>query len=640
MIRDHRQHYDNVDESEKSSAMILQAHGDCQGHAGGWIERRLCGFSPTAVNSRQAAADAWQGGVSGNGGQEWVSFGGGEDDESVSTNTNAAGTQLGEWSAHNLKSGAQELTSILDAAALRKAHMTSHGKEGKQHDDNDEDLVHTGRSHVIEEPCLIPSVSASTHHFKGATPSSATHKGSLHGPASHLVTSDDYLPPPGSLAEVASDSTLEASLDRKLLVRAKSSSEKPLAQNGESAQGKEKQAADIPVYLSNSWAAALVFDPIESLPPGTVDAEPDQNWPSQRTHAVYPTDPNYWDKNYPNRPHRYTVAKEGSAECSRVWIEECRGLANGASSVLDDNDDDDDEKKLDFQTMLSLIDPISSIYSSSGENLFAATPMPPPAGKGMPRLSSHGSGSSSDLSTKLLDSMLKRSDLDWMVLPALDVCEESQGPDEDAAYEAMLRERSAEIKAELEAEREVVIREGGSYTLTFTAQQCARQVLRDRKRLSQLKRSPNATRAGITGEEESQVGEGREVHSEEQGPDDSRNASHQKLSPGGTTGTFMSHHLLTSWTHGSERKSSPQTKARESENGSVMSSVNQTSLNSPDVSRGQDTHDSSLSHSQQSSSSKSRRGSEQTGAVSSTESAGGARRRPRPIGAQWMPGDK
>jgi hypothetical protein len=98
------------------------------------------------------------------------------------------------------------------------------------------------------------------------------------------------------------------------------------------------------------------------------------------------------------------------------------------------------------------------------------------------------------------------------------------------------------------------------------------------------------------------VGEGREVHSEEQGPDDSRNASHQKLSPGGTTGTFMSHHLLTSWTHGSERKSSPQTKTRESENGSAMGSVNQASLNSPDVSRGRDC---SLSHSQQSSSSNS-----------------------------------
>ena len=299
--------------------------------------------------------------------------------------------------------------------------------------------------------------------------------------------------------------------------------------------------------------------------------------------------------------------------------------------MLDDNDDDD-EKKLDFQTMLSFIDPISSFYGTSGEDLFAARPMPPPAGKGMPRLSSHGSGSSSDLSTKLLDSMLKRSDLDWMVLPALDVCEESQGPDEDAAYEAMLRERSAEIKAELEAEREVVIREGGSYTLTFTAQQCARQVLRDRKRLSQLKRSPNATKAGTTGEEESQVGKGREVHGEE-GPDDSRNASQCT----GGTGTFMSHHLLTSWTHESERKSSPQTKARVSENGSAMGSLNQASLNSPHVSRGRDY---SLSHSQEFSSSKSRGGSEQTSAVSGAESAGGARTRSRPIGAQWMPGDK
>ena len=627
-------HYDNVDEAEKSSALFLQAHGNSRGAAGGWIERRLCGFSPTAVNSRQAAAAAWEVGVSGNGCQEWVSFGGGEDDESVSTNTNAAGTQLGEWSAHNLKSGAQELTDILDAA-LRKAHMTSHGNEGKQHDDNDEDLVHTGRSHVIEEPCLIPSVSASTHHFKGATPSSATHNRSLQGSASHLVTSDDDLPPPVSLTEVASDSTLEVR-DRTLRVRAPSSSEKPVAQNGESAQGKEKQAADMPLYLSNSWAAALVFDPIESLPPGTMEAEPDQTWRSQRTHAVYPHHPNYWDKNYPNRPHRHPVAKDGSAEWSRGGIEECRGLANGASSygsVLDDNDDDDDEKKLDFQTMLSFFDPISSIYGTSGEDLFAATPMPPPAGKGMPRLSSHGSGSSSDLSTKLLDSMLKRSDLDWMVLPALDVCEESQGPDEDAAYEAMLRERSAEIKAELEAEREVVIREGGSYTLTFTAQQCARQVLRDRKRLLQLKRSPNATRAGTTGEEKNQVGEGREVHGEEQGPDDCRKASQRT----GGTGTFMSNHLLTSWTHESERKSSPQTKTRESENGSAMGSVNQASLNSPDVSRGRDC---SLSHLQQSSSSKSRGGSEQTSAVSGAVSAGGATTRPRPIGAQWMPGDK
>jgi hypothetical protein len=640
VIRDHRLHYDNVDEAEKSSALFLQAHGDSRGAAGGWIERRLCGFSPTAVNSGQAAAAAWEVGVSGNGGQEWVSFGRGEDDESVSTNTNAAGTQLGEWSAHNLKSGAQELTDILDAAALRKAHMTSHGNEGKQHDDNDEDLVHTGRSHVIEEPCLIPSVSASTHHFKGATPSSATHKSnkrSLQGSESHLVTSDDDLPPPVSLTEVASDSTLEAwDPGRTLLVRAPSSSKKPVAQNGESAQGKEKQAADMPLYLSNSWAAALVFDPIESSPPVTMEAEPDQTWRSQRTHAVYPNDPNYWDKNYPNRPHRYPVAKDGSAEWSRVGSEECRGLANGASSygsVLDDNDDDDDEKKLDFQTMLSFIDPISSIYGTSGEDLFAATPMLPPAGKRMPRLSSHGSGSSSDLSTKLLDSMLKRSDLDWMVLPALDVCDESQGPDEDAAYEAMLRERSAEIKAELEAEREVVIREGGSYTLTFTAQQCARQVLRDRKRLLQLKRSPNATRAGTTGEEESQLGEVQEVHGEEQGPDDCRKASQRT----GGTGTFMSNHLLTSWTHESERKSSPQTKTRESENGSAMGSVNQASLNSPDVSRGRDC---SLSHLQQSSSSKSRGGSEQTSAVSGAESAGGARTRPRPIGAQWMPGDK
>jgi len=632
VIRDHRLPYDNVDDADKSSAVFPRGRNNARGAAGGWIERRLCGFSPTAGNTPQAAA--WEDSVSENGGLAWVSFGGEEDEaETAHANTTAAGTALGEWSALSLKSGAQELTDILDAAALRKG-LVSQGNEGEQHDDNDDDLEHTGRSHVIEEPCLIPSISVSTHHRKGALPSSANHKENMPVSASQHETSGDYLPPPVTLTEIDSDWTLDAK-HKTLPARALSSSGMPAAQNGEGGQRKQDKPEDKPIYLSSSWAAALVFDPIESSPPRVQEAEPsDQASRCSRVHSSSLSAARQED-----RPAGWTG----------LGIDVDRRTVSGAGSYgsvlgTDDDDDDNNEKKLDSRAMLSFIDPVSSIHDSWAEELFAATPVPLPAGQRIPHSSSDGSVGSSDLSTKLLDTMLKRSDLDWMVLPALDVCEESQDPDEDAAYEAMLRERSAEIQAELEAEREHVIREGGNHGSTFTARLCARQVLRDRKRLSQIKRSPNANRNGRAGEEEAQESEPRQGQGEGDGPENShkdisvRDAPQQRLSPGGKeggTGTFVSHHLLTSWTHVSEREGFRQ-QERESENGSAMGTVDQAEASARDLSR---RRDSASSRSQESSLSNSR------GAGGQDSAAGGAKsaartRGPRPIGAQWMPSEK
>ena len=172
VLRDHRLPYDidvDVDLSDGNPKRRDNA-------AGSWIERRLVGL-PSSSNTPKSAVEAGfcfgpeegvrESQIVGDGG--WERFGDDDENAVVGVAEVAANrsNELSRYLAQDMVSGTDELTSILESAAARSARMREEGYlaiSGQGKDVDDDQKTSLGSSHVIEEPCLIPSVSVSTQY--------------------------------------------------------------------------------------------------------------------------------------------------------------------------------------------------------------------------------------------------------------------------------------------------------------------------------------------------------------------------------------------------------------------------------------------------------------------------------------------
>jgi len=578
VMRDHRILYEVAAVESPVSLRGAEAQS-------GWIEQRLSGLTQSASNTPKAAATS---GEETSGVIEeqalWVTFGADEDkSEGVQGPPKAddvgAGLELSAWSAQKLASEADELTNILDAASVRGAQVEVPG-EGAGSAGEVGEGARQPTSHVIEEPCVIPSVAASAQHSRGASvPRSSSGAQS----AAHVNAQPDALPPSPSRREGV---------------------------DGEEAGWEPAKANnDMPTFLSSSWASALAFAGVspmregESAPAGFASGDAVSPYSSATSYylprprldvgegsngsgstplaaGLEGSPGDFWGVRAAVSAHtRPVLSGVGGGDCS---LEAALSLQNGecnrggvastgsdaavadlaAGSIasfnlnysFDSSSSTEEQEEGDPLALLSFVTPISlldGILSESHPQIPGA-----PRGGSVQRSSSNGSSThaSSDVSGKLLDSMLRKSDLNWMVRrndgarPSLEAAA-SEGEHKD-----LLRAQDEKI----EAERDEVIREGGSSG--FTAQWTARQLLKNKKRVAlKAAQTPSSIIEERDVERGDRVEAPRQELADSQAQGDEALPSHEtgSSSQAGENahgGTFLSQSVLTAWAQDSKRE--------------------------------------------------------------------------------------